>query len=68
MENKTKRSGLNKDGNIFVVLFLGQFIVDLIMGNPFTWGEYFFISLFAMLFQMFFSWAWKSKEYKKKEQ
>lgn len=68
MKSEAVRNGINKYASIFAIWFSGHFVADLFHGNPFTWWEYFFIALVAMLFYMFFSWAWKSKEYKKREQ
>ncbi len=54
----------------FVINFIGLFIMlvvsDLIKNVAITWWEHAFQALFITVIFMFFSWAWKSKEYKKK--
>ncbi|MGA9289256.1 MAG: hypothetical protein WBV93_13030 [Anaerobacillus sp.] len=61
-----------KRNYFYLFYFLGLFTIlgvfDLIDKEPIAWWENVFQALFITLFYKFFSWAWKSKEYKKKEQ
>ena len=54
----------------FVINFIGLFVILVVMDVTkdvaISWWEHAFQALFITVIFMFFSWAWKSKEYKKK--
>lgn len=53
---------------IFFIALLINFVVDYILYETFNWVENTLHSVVFVVFYMFFTWAWNSKDYKKKKQ
>ncbi|MGB7999209.1 MAG: hypothetical protein WCF60_03820 [Anaerobacillus sp.] len=66
-----RKGAMRVNRNYFFVinsigLFMMLVVYDLFENAGITWWENAFQALFTTVIFMFFSWAWKSKEYKKK--